>query len=183
MDDLNDTSVGTVSKKGNHLKSILAALVTVLVLSVAMYPFPIPVEETMQGVALSPSDSNAAETVTLRFSGEYLWKIAGNSSLEMNLKTEGALQEDFILAHSASVLKRGAQNFFPDGTFYEMRGSMRYTPFEKRGELIILYPIVEGKWDVEQGTMLAFPAKTREDALKLLGKYDKDRYNAITTME
>lgn len=173
-------------KKDNHLnlKILLSFLVSSLIIILVMYPIVLPVEESLEGVELSLADENYLLPVKVKLSGEYEWKLFGEDRLALWLQTEGNLNTELILGFAVSDLQQGVSygKVGLDGaqvSSYMLWGNLRYSPVEKREELVILYPIGATQWTKETGRCLVFPATDRASALRILEKYDREAYAAF----
>lgn len=173
-------------KMGNpfNLKTLLFTLAAVLLLTLVMYPIVRPVQERLKGVELSLADANHLIPVKVQLGGEYEWKLFGEDRLVLNLETEGNLDTELQLRSAPSDLQMGVVygKAGLEGELvsrYKLWGDLCYSPFEKRGELVILYSIGSNEWTQETGRCLVVPATDRESALLILEKYDREAYAAF----
>lgn len=173
-------------KKGNHLKTLLYTLIAVLLLTAAMNPIQLPVDEVLQGVELSLSDPTQAKPVTLSLKGDYGWKIFGEDELDLRLEMTELPQTRLEFYAGSSTLKIGVvlppyESNLP--LTYTLYGDLCFTPFETRKELILLCTPKEGTRTDEGGRYFVFPADDRESALALLQRYDKESYTRFAAVD
>lgn len=162
-------------KKGSKWKALLVALVSCLVLTLFFSPV-LPVDETLQGVALSSSKQNEVAPVSIHLQGQSRFSFIRPDELYLDMKTTGFPGADFYF--NFAYLSRGIAQRTTTDEVYQLRGEARATPFEKRIELVVFYsPNMQGAQAPEQ--CLVFPATDRGSALSLIQKYAPEYYEAF----
>lgn len=160
-------------KKGGKWKALLLALISCLLITVVFYPITFPVDERVEGVLLSQADQTA-EPVQVSMQGQCQWKLFGEDTINVTLKTEGATNLELRLANSSEGI---TQYTDANGQSYEIRGKVHYLPFQDPGALMVLYPKTA---DGEQATScLVLPATDRENALEILKKLAPEAYDSF----
>lgn len=165
------------------IKKALIWLLLIAVVYLLFFPVPIRVQKEVQAVEVSLADKSLCTPMTVSVDGVYRWRLLFADTFTGDLSFSGyPLTEKQPLTTGKGLpslrLEKG-RDLLEYGPWMEsdMFGWLHTTPCFGRFAVQVMEKTEGnrgGSWSSEEGRCIVAPAKTREEALKVLKHFSKD---------